>query len=420
MKTEEIPYNRTRQNEGDSMRRKSGCLLKGLCVYLIIFVIACAAVIIFLRSERALAKVEAPPKKQEVPYEAPVEDTESMQPKYYYNLLAEDEKAVYSQIVQGIKETKEEIYTNSGDVNRANELFQYIIMDFPEFFWCSGSVNSTLYEKEGEASYTVLRPEYLYSGEEKEARQQAIDKEVETCMGSAPKEASDYEKILYVYEYIVNTVDYKLEAPDNQNIYSALVNRESVCAGYSRAAQYLLERMNVFCTYVTGVTKGQEPHAWNIVKCDGKYYYLDATWGDPVYLQEEGEDTLANSNISYDFMCCDYQQLSKTHSPDDLSILPECVDMEANYYVKNGMFYERYDSNDVLHAMNESIQLQKETVVLKFASEEIYLQGRDEILGDLLRRAGQNLCDWYGLSQVQYYYMDDENLNKITVYWKYE
>ena len=75
-----------------------------------------------------------------------------------------------------------------------------------------------------------------------------------------PAKDTDYQKILYVYEYIVNTVDYDLEAADNQNIYSVFVNRRSVCAGYSKATQYLLERLGVFCTYVTGTTlDGQKP-----------------------------------------------------------------------------------------------------------------------------------------------------------------
>ena len=66
--------------------------------------------------------------------------------------------------------------------------------------------------------------------------------------------------------------------------------RQSVCAGYSKATQYLLEQLGVFCTYVTGKTTEGGNHAWNLVKCNGDYYYVDTTWGDPVFQQEEGEE----------------------------------------------------------------------------------------------------------------------------------
>ena len=44
------------------------------------------------------------------------------------------------------------------------------------------------------------------------------------------------------------------------SIYSVLVNGESVCAGYARTTQYLLERLNVFCTYVTGTATVSYTH----------------------------------------------------------------------------------------------------------------------------------------------------------------
>ena len=71
--------------------------------------------------------------------------------------------------------------------------------------------------------------------------------------------ASEYDRIKYVYEYVIRTVDYVADARDSQNLFSALVGKESVCAGYARETQYLLEKLGVFCTYVTGTTRGTAP-----------------------------------------------------------------------------------------------------------------------------------------------------------------
>ena len=49
------------------------------------------------------------------------------------------------------------------------------------------------------------------------------------------------KKIRYVYEYLVNTVDYDENAPDNQNIYSALVGKSSVCAGLFQGSSVPVE-----------------------------------------------------------------------------------------------------------------------------------------------------------------------------------
>ena len=87
--------------------------------------------------------------------------------------------------------------------------------------------------------------------EEQKDREQEIREEAREWLAGAPGEAGDFEKIQYVYETIVDQVEYKEEAPDGQNIYSVLVNRQSVCAGYAKATQYLLEQLGVFCTYVT-------------------------------------------------------------------------------------------------------------------------------------------------------------------------
>ena len=107
--------------------------------------------------------------------------------------------------------------------------------------------------------------------------------------------ASEYDKIKYIFEYLVNTVDYNMEAPDNQNIYSALAGKASVCAGHSRAAQYLLQQTGIECIYVTGTIPGQGAHAWNIVKCGGQYYQMDVTFGDPVFLETESGENLAGA-----------------------------------------------------------------------------------------------------------------------------
>lgn len=65
---------------------------------------------------------------------------------------------------------------------------------------------------------------------------------------------------------------------------------QAVCAGYAKAFVYILANLGVEAEFVTGYTYDsygkldlKERHAWNRVKLDGEYYYVDPTWGDPSY-----------------------------------------------------------------------------------------------------------------------------------------
>ena len=395
-------------------KKKHGCLWTVFWVlfFLILLEITVGAVIYREKIIEEAAKYFAP----EIPYQEVKIKEEDVKRKFYYEQLDEEEKTVYKEIMQGALELAPEIYIHSSDAKRTNEIFERVLKDRPDMFWCDGTAKATHYE--GAEEYTVLEPVYSCTAEEKEQRQAEIEAEAKRCLEGISPDASDYDKILYVFEYIVNTVEYDALAEDNQNIYSVFAHKRSVCAGYSKAAQYLLERLGVFCTYVTGTVRSGEGHAWNLVICEGDYYYVDTTWGDPVFLSSQ--EAIANDYVSYDYMCCDDRELRKTHMPDADTKLPECTKMDYNYYVVNGMYYEEYDSARVLKVMNDTISVRANPSVFKFSDADNYNTAHNDIFGNLIDTAAQNLAKQYNLKQVKYTYMDDPELNKIVVYWQYE
>ena len=200
---------------------------------------------------------------------------EEVEGDFYYQQLNAEEQTVYRELLQGAQQMQECILLHAGRDDHPEKVYEYLLYDRPELFWCDGSSKMTVYD-----SYTEFYPGYTCDSTVREQRQAEIDAAAETCIGGADAGASEYERIKYVFEYIVNTVDYDENAPDNQNIYSALVGRRSVCAGYSRAAQYLLGRLGIEAVYVVGTVEGQGAHAWNIVKIDGVWYEMDSTWDD--------------------------------------------------------------------------------------------------------------------------------------------
>ena len=160
---------------------------------------------------------------------------------------------------------------------------------------------------------------------------------------------------------------------------------ESVCAGYAKTMQYLAGKVGIFVTYVTGTatdpdTGETQDHAWNLVKCDGKYSYVDTTWADPVWT---GEGTQMET-IVYDYLCCPQEQLFLTHIPEESVVLPVCDAYEQEYYRKNNRFYENYEKQQICQVLREDVEGQKSESALKFGSADAFGQAEVKIREEIL------------------------------------
>lgn len=94
---------------------------------------------------------------------------------------------------------------------------------------------------------------------------------------------SDYEKLKAIYTWICDNVNYdsvNLNDSDytlKYSAYAALIDKTAVCQGYAVLLYRLALMAGIDARVVTGTAKGGG-HAWNIVKLDGKWYHVDATW----------------------------------------------------------------------------------------------------------------------------------------------
>ncbi|MDE6259817.1 MAG: S-layer homology domain-containing protein [Oscillospiraceae bacterium] len=170
--------------------------------------------------------------------------------------------------------------------------------------------------------------------------------------------ASRYEKVKALYDWVCNNVEYAhyrvgtagYNAEEAakfangwrgyQTAYSALVERVTVCAGYSKAFKLLCDAYGIPCAIITGNAGGSGlpqdwgPHAWNYVQMDdGKWYGIDCTWGDQstwidyTYLLIGGKEFSATrkEGTLYSIYAFAYPELNQTRykdsgSPTDISI----------------------------------------------------------------------------------------------------
>lgn len=287
---------------------------------------------------------------------------------YYYHCLSDEEKLLYVEMLQILSAMEEGIMLTTKDENLLSHVYQAVINDHPELFYTKGF----LYTKatiEDEVVYLTFSGSYTYTKEEKTSKMRQIEEAANQILKGIPAGADEYATIKYLYEYIVLNTDYGEVTRDHQNISSVLLDKVSVCNGYSKTLQFLLGKKGIPCIIVNGDAKGN--HAWNIVCVDGEYYHVDVTWGDPSY-NVDGSRDVPVTQIDYSYLCIPTSQICVDHTPNNEFELPECVSMNANYFVKEGMYFTGYDENRLLAIFRNAVQNGKSSVMIKASDKAVY------------------------------------------------
>ena len=345
----------------------------------------------------------------------PAEDA-SAEDGLYYAQLNEEGKAVYRTLLSGLKSRQETIEISPCPKETLSDAWAGLLMDHVEIFWVFEYHYSLM---DGKA--VSVEPDYIYTRDEIYARQKQIESVVREVVGKAKSKKGDYEKIRYIYEYLIKSTDYVTESKNNQHVDSVLLGKQSVCAGYAKASKLLLNQLGIEAFYVRGSSKNppkNDPmggsHAWNIVKCEGEYYHLDTTWGDPVF---NGEGEKRPNEVLYDYLCCDDEETFRTHIIDDHYSYPACNRMTWNYYVVNGRFFQNYDEKTVSDLIKKDIDGGGKTSIFKFATEKEYKRAFAAFEKKHFGEGADYYCKANNIDSTEYIYYYDDETYRIEIYW---
>ena len=319
-------------------------------------------------SARALEDVE------QAPAEAVDGLKEEQTQSFHYNRLSEPEQRLYGEILYILQQRLEDIQISTTDSGEVEKVFQCVLNDHPEIFYVDG-YTLTRYALGEELKMMTLSGTYSMTLETIEAKKQLINSYVNQCFASLPTgDGSQYAIARYVYEYLIENTEYDAGAPDNQNICSVFITHRSVCQGYAKATQYLLQKAGIEATLIMGTVQNGEGHAWNLVKLDGENYFMDTTWGDASYQMTEGSVQNAGSlpPINYDYLCVTTGQLSKTHTIEEVVPVPVCTAMTDNYYVREGLYFTEFSKDRIADVFARAYERQSSYVTLKCSSREVY------------------------------------------------
>lgn len=296
-----------------------------------------------------------------------------------YQTLTQNQKKLYSIFLSAINnmELRQIDITKYavGDVfSEAVIAHRALMCDRPDMFWAPKTFSVLSAEKSNKryicfSDNTENNSDTGYYGitkSQKQEMQAELDAVTENIVNNANLLETDFQKELYIHDYICENVTYDEESAtslseadlNSLTVYGALVEGKAICEGYSKAMQYLCTKVGIPCGVVYGKHE-TVPHMWNIIRVDGDSYYLDVTFDDSSKIAVlHTYFNITKSEISNDHIFdSEFDNGSVYDSLDSFNFFcPDCEYTSMNFFENTGAYitYTCEKAREIIAEQNEN------------------------------------------------------------------
>lgn len=338
--------------------------------------------------------------------------------EYYFSKLSEGEQRLYCEIKEILGRMGENVLLTGLTAEEqdcdelVNKIFRCVLNDHPELFYVEGFL-VTKYTRGKKITAVEFSGDYAGTYENNLERVGQIEAQASRVKQQFEEKKDRYEVVKGVYDWVIRSTEYVSGAPDNQNIYSVLVNHASVCQGYAKTMQYLLNQLQVPCTIVIGTARGSTaaqdaPHAWNLVNIDDQFYYLDATWGDASYAGQVNDSDCPD--VRYEFLNITTAEMLIHHTPEEIVPLPNCSAKKASYYFREGAYFFSCDEEQAKALAKNCFSSGEREISLKCENQKIYEELKEKLVD------GKLLLETLGPGRHSMAYLEDPDYLTMT-FW---
>ena len=252
---------------------------------------------------------------------------------YYYQHMSKTHQAVYHAMKTGFTALSPTFSVPKLDNHELSDIFFKLRLDCPEIFY----LTSFSYRFYPGADHVELVPEYLFDKAKIRDHQKALSARV-TKLARAAQNMTVLEKEKYIHDFICTNVRYdKLKKPYSHEIIGPLGQGVGVCEGIAKSVKILCDALGIWCMIAIAESNPEMGvryrHAWNIIKLDGDYYHLDATFDNSL-----GRDGL----IRYDYFNLDDSRCFRDHQKL-VYPAPACGKSDRFYYKETKMSFTKVE-----------------------------------------------------------------------------
>lgn len=286
---------------------------------------------------------------------------------YYYHRMQKVQQSAYHNMLQGIKNLDNEISVPRMEGEALYQVFFQLRLDHPEIFWATGFQ----YKYYQDSPNLIFIPEYIFEKNKIKEHQKAMQARVEKLVRPVMQK-TDWEKEKFVHDFICENVRYdKLKKAYSHEIIGPLGQGVGVCEGIAKAVKVLCDALGIWCMIAicgNNPEKGiKYRHTWNIVKINGTYYHLDATF----------DLSLSHGEIRYDYFNLNDKNIFRDHEPL-IAPAPRCEDGDHFYYREKKVSFTKQEE-----VYKRALQAAKKGRHFTFHWRGGYMTR--EILGELLQ-----------------------------------
>ncbi|MBO4904331.1 MAG: Ig-like domain-containing protein [Lachnospiraceae bacterium] len=214
---------------------------------------------------------------------------------FFYNQMTDTEKKYYDslndaclKVIQGNTDYKQVAATSSDgshswyllptasakglSSDQLQDIFFIFYYNNPQYYFVYNSVRWS-----GTTVY-MMCDQAFHLGADRAATTSAMRDQLDSWMSEVNTETTQLGKEKKAHDIIARDVQY-VSGQFDQSSYSAVVQHKTVCTGYAKTMDMLLSAAGIDA----GVVNKNGVHAWNIVRVNGTWYYVDVTWDDQTW-----------------------------------------------------------------------------------------------------------------------------------------
>ena len=222
--------------------------------------------------------------------------------KYYYQSLNYNEKQAYEKILKDVTNFSNYIDLSEFACKSNEKIFYAVKYDNPQIFWLDKSFT---------VSDEGITPKYTMKKSESSDVKKMLTEEAEKISKKALEESDIQERAKIIQTELCAKVKYdSSNAPENSEVYGALIYGRANSEGYAKAYAYIAQLSSIDAVCIDGFAD-MSSHCWNMIRINNKWLHVDTALDDHPVGDEcfysyfcvkdaaIGSDHVTNTTLSY-------------------------------------------------------------------------------------------------------------------------